>query len=258
MKKLIICFLFIVTLFIGYGAITPAQQQSLSLQDRSIYSGHLLVVNRDKPLMQSPNKLVPITSPLLTTAREHVAAPPVQKALLQLLADAAAVSVEGFTLSSAYRTSKEQQALFERYGADYALPATYSEHETGLAIDVGTVSGNMDTNATGEWFMQHAPRYGFILRYPADKVAITQIAYEPWHYRYVGLPHSVIMTEKNLALEEYIAFIQKKSPYKIKQYGESYIIYYALAIDEAIDVQGNVIDISGDNAQGFLVTTRID
>lgn len=258
MKKFIICLLCVVTFVIGYGAMTPASQHTLHLQDASIYSGHLIVVNRDIPLMQSPSELVPIASPLLTTEREHLVVPHVHDALQQLLEDASAEGIEGFTLSSAYRTSKEQQALYKRYGADYALPATYSEHETGLAIDVGTIAGNMDTNPTGEWFITHAPRYGFILRYPADKVDVTQIAYEPWHYRYVGLPHSVMMTEKNLALEEYIRFIQNKSPYKVKQYGESYIIYYVDANADSFNIQGNVIDISGDNTQGFIVTTRID
>ena len=62
----------------------------------------------------------------------------------------------------------------------------------------------MDNTPEGEWLANNAHKFGFILRYPADKVHITGIRYEPWHFRYVGLPHSELMYKQNLALEEYL------------------------------------------------------
>ena len=80
-----------------------------------------------------------------------------------------------------------------------------SEHHTGLAFDVA-ITGEASFGATKQsvWLAQHCWEYGFILRYPADKTAITGISYEPWHIRYVGREHAMIMRIENLCLEEYI------------------------------------------------------
>lgn len=56
--------------------------------------------------------------------------------------------------------------------------------------------------------MERIASYGFVLRYPKNKTHITKIGYEPWHFRYVGVPHSQIMSSQGWVLEEYIAFIQ--------------------------------------------------
>ncbi len=84
-----------------------------------------------------------------------------------------------------------------------ADPGT-SEHHTGLAFDI-TVKGEQFSNTKQSvWLAQHCWEYGFIIRYPLDKTAITRISYEPWHIRYVGTEHSLIMRDENLCLEEYI------------------------------------------------------
>ena len=80
----------------------------------------------------------------------------------------------------------------------------------GLALDITSDSfipllqGFADTEE-GKWLEAHSHEYGFILRYPSGKEYITGIEYEPWHFRYVGTPHSEIMTFKGLTLEEYLA-----------------------------------------------------
>ena len=73
-----------------------------------------------------------------------------------------------------------------------------SEHQLGLAVDVqGT--------AAQEWMRENAWRYGFILRYPADKEEITGVMYEPWHFRYVGEDAAEYIMEHGICLEEFIA-----------------------------------------------------
>ncbi len=134
---------------------------------------------------------------------------------------------DGITIyiCSPYRDSKKQQLLFERKKKSYlrkgyseqeayklasetvAIPGT-SEHEVGLAFDLisdeyqNLDAGFADTEA-GRWLAANACNYGFILRYPKGKEDITEIEFEPWHYRYVGTEAAKEMKSDGLCLEEY-------------------------------------------------------
>ncbi|CAN7353668.1 M15 family metallopeptidase [Paenibacillus sp. LjRoot56] len=118
---------------------------------------------------------------------------------------------------SAYRSYATQKSLFEAYvkkdGEEKAktysaVPGT-SEHETGLAIDVTSSNGKCAAadcfGGTKEaiWLEKHASEYGFIIRYPQGKAAITGYQYEPWHLRYVGADIAQEIQSKNLTMEEY-------------------------------------------------------
>lgn len=120
----------------------------------------------------------------------------------------------------AFRTENEQQMLFDEKVQAYinegypkiwakkvaekwvAVPGT-SEHQIGMAVDI-----NPDYDKSGrevyEWLANNAHEYGFIRRYPEDKVKITRIMNEPWHYRYVGENTAKEMYEKGICLEEYL------------------------------------------------------
>ena len=93
-----------------------------------------------------------------------------------------------------------------------AIPGT-SEHHTGLAADIVTPTHQTldpefaDTDA-GKWLQENAAEYGFILRYPEDKQDITEIIYESWHYRYVGVDHAMAIKENGLCLEEYLEILK--------------------------------------------------
>lgn len=118
-------------------------------------------------------------------------------------------------VDSSYRSYAYQQKLLNNYikkdGVDaynyVALPGT-SEHQTGLAIDIGIVREGKhvdnfdDTFEEIKWLHDNAHKYGFILRYPKGKENITKYVYEPWHIRYVG-PISEQIYKENLTLEEY-------------------------------------------------------
>lgn len=97
-----------------------------------------------------------------------------------------------------------------------ALPG-HSEHESGLAIDLGLKKDEIDFirpdfpyDGICGIFRELAPDYGFIERYPKGKEAVTGIGYEPWHFRYVGTPHARILTEAGLVLEEYVARLSRE------------------------------------------------
>ena len=140
--------------------------------------------------------------------------------------DAAAADGVSLWISSAYRSVERQEELFEReidsYAETHSSPQEaeayaeqsvarpgYSEHATGLALDLNGVRDDFDTTPSFRWLDAHAQDYGFILRYPKDKQEITKIKYEPWHYRYVGEKAARAMKEKGLCLEEYVDSLQK-------------------------------------------------
>lgn len=80
----------------------------------------------------------------------------------------------------------------------------HSEHQSGLAFDIDSLSSNYINTPNGKWLSTHAHLYGFIIRYPKDKTSITGYSYEPWHIRYVGVEHATYMYNNNLCLEEYL------------------------------------------------------
>ena len=147
-----------------------------------------------------------------------------EKALEQFLKLQEEVAKEGIDmqLDSTYRSVKEQQELWDEwtieYGEDYvktyvAVPG-YSEHHTGLAIDVcldidgKRVDDNDDMIAEKEIFEKiwaHLADYGFILRYPEGKEDITGYGFEPWHFRYIDdVEAAKEIMEKGITLEEYL------------------------------------------------------
>ncbi|KIL39959.1 hypothetical protein SD70_17140 [Gordoniibacillus kamchatkensis] len=127
---------------------------------------------------------------------------------------------DGISLAgvSAYRSYATQKALFNNYvktdgeakAKTYSAEPGHSEHETGLAIDVTGSDGKCAAqNCFGgtkeaEWLAKHAAEYGFIIRYPKGKEAITGYQYEPWHIRYVGTDMAKEIAGKGLTLEQYL------------------------------------------------------
>ncbi|MFC5451801.1 M15 family metallopeptidase [Paenibacillus aestuarii] len=167
--------------------------------------------------------------------------------------------VSHFLISSGYRSNKEQSKLYQEEGADYALPAGYSEHNLGLALDIGSSLKAMNEAPEGEWLQKHAADYGFILRYPKDKTVITGIQYEPWHFRYVGLPHSVIMQSQHLTLEEYLDYLKRNKTIRATVGGDTYeITYNAIAQVAKLEVPADHrYELSGDNMNGVIVTVQL-
>lgn len=124
---------------------------------------------------------------------------------------------------SGYRTNDTQALYWQRQieisGEEYAsLYSAYpgrSEHQLGLAVDISNqLTGNRLTEQVansdiGKFIISDGYKYGFILRYPQDKVSITNYGYEPWHMRYVGKETAEKIYQSNLTLEEYIEINQK-------------------------------------------------
>lgn len=139
---------------------------------------------------------------------------------LETLIVAARTAGYNLQVSTAYRGYAYQKTLYDSYVAASGQEAAdtfsarpgYSEHQTGWAVDVRTTDNQCALQAcfgnlpAGKWLAAHAYQYGFILRYPADKTAVTGYAYEPWHFRYVGTDLSTEMRSQGIeTMEEFFA-----------------------------------------------------
>lgn len=118
---------------------------------------------------------------------------------------------------SGYRSYARQQEIYETnlktrgttHTNQYSAKPGYSEHQTGLVMDISCESEHYDLQESfgetpeGIWVSENCAKYGFIIRYPEDKCEITGYAYEPWHLRYVGVTMATFLTENTLTLDEY-------------------------------------------------------
>ena len=131
---------------------------------------------------------------------------------LKQLQQAASTAGHNIPLISGFRSYSRQQILYNNYVArdGQALADTYSarpghsEHQTGLAFDVGKLDDNYGSTPAGIWLKENCHKYGFIIRYPKGKESITGYQYEPWHIRYVGVEHATKIMNQNITLEEYL------------------------------------------------------
>ena len=132
----------------------------------------------------------------------------IASALQQMIDDA---KKEGINLqiTVGYRTYARQAVAFKNGTTD--SPAGTSEHNLGLSADIQAKEENsynaaaFEKTKAFEWLRDNAVKYGFILRYPKDKEAVTKFTYEPWHYRYVGTEQAQKIKDSGLTLEEYLA-----------------------------------------------------
>lgn len=148
--------------------------------------------------------------------------------LKQMLEDGERDSDREFLVCSGYRSVDLQQYLFDNkiqrvrdadpalsYDEAYNVAATEvaipgaSEHNTGLAVDICAIDFQMlieeyEETDEAQWLKENCYKYGFILRYPKDKQDVTQIIYEPWHFRYVGVEAATEIMSQGITLEEYL------------------------------------------------------
>lgn len=125
-------------------------------------------------------------------------------------------------ITSSYRTENDQIILLQEKVSDYkskgystkraqflaeksvAKPNT-SEHQLGLAVDISSANSRLQNpSVIWQWLNQNSYKYGFILRYPEEKVTQTGVVYEPWHYRYVGKEAAKEIYNQKICLEEYL------------------------------------------------------
>ncbi len=182
---------------------------------------NLILVNQESPLPED------FSIPDLTQLRNGHTIDSRAYPALQSMMDAAREEGLRPLICSSYRTWEKQRELFDNkvqrllaegysqteageYAAMWVARPGSSEHQTGLAVDIVDTSYQLldeaqEDTAVQKWLMAHCAKYGFILRYPTGKSALTGVNYEPWHYRYVGTEAAEEIMSQGLCLEEYLS-----------------------------------------------------
>ncbi len=250
-------------------------------QNTDVHTGSLILVNNSTEFQDDDSDVVSLYEVKLAADCHSFSVRDGELMVRQECADALVTFFDAFYLEtfddnivvqSGHRSRERQQEL---YDADLEANGTttstlvakpgFSEHQTGLSVDLSLVGGE-DYDGTGiyEWLNEHCHEFGFVLRYPENKTAITEIQYEPWHYRYVGAPHASYMMQNGLCLEEYMVAL-KDYTYEGEHLmitnhdGKRYEVYY-VPVDPSFDTTmvpvPTALDytVQGNNTDGFIVS----
>lgn len=228
--------------------------------------GPLILVNPQHPLRPGP-------APELTAPDSRYPAVLLERRTAGLLSACmrAAGGRRDIVPVSGWRSQAEQQSIWndawsaegEAFTRRYVALPGCSEHQTGLAIDLGKRAEHVDfirpdfpeTGACGA-FRRLAADYGFIQRYCREKEAVTGIGEEPWHFRCVGAPHAALLEENGLCLEEYGDFLRTGPKRRILPNGRRVEVSWLPCPGEAVEAElpEGICQISGDNCGGFILT----
>ncbi len=160
---------------------------------------------------------------------------------------------------------------FAIYGTDATLtgagspcPIPFADSKTGNTVDVAIVGSSSiiayDGDDAEKWVVDNCSDYGYIVRYPQGKTEITGEEYYPWHLRYVGKPHAMIMKANNWCLEEYVSYVKgytRENPIVCNTNDRTYEIYSVPSNSDvtylSVPLSGNY-EISGDGSTGYIIT----
>jgi len=228
-----------------------------------IDTGYLALVNPWNSISEEPCiTLLSAAWPTVPVSRVdgmylHISA---LQAVETMFNSARSANVDGLFVSSGFRGYNLQRQLYiESAGSGYVFPPGYSEHHTGLGVDImatGLSMWELGDSAQGRWLADNSYRYGLILRYPQGSEHITGAPLEPWHFRYVGKPHAYFMRQHNLLLEEYLQHIQAQGSFSFEKNGITYHILHQIPQNGMIYVPyGLDFTISSDNMGGVIIWT---
>lgn len=245
--------------------------QFLALTPEDIHVGDLLLIDATHPYTFPNVQMVTIygnntTSYKLSNASLSLKLSVVNELNKMMDAFVAATGFADAMVSSAYRSFKDQQNLYDKNPNTAAIPGC-SDYHTGSSLMLQgyneTGIFQLSNRSESFWLKENAHKYGFTFRYPANKKEITGYSV-PWQFRYVGVPHASYMYEKDLCVEEYLAYLAANHTYAgdhlILSCADGYIyeIFYVEGASEGV-IQVPVPEnrdytLSGDNQNGFIVT----
>lgn len=204
-------------------------EQYMNPQNRD---GYLILVNKTSHIDENylPENLVSITN-VRKDGRKEQMVECAEKALQALFIEMKSAGYTDVSVTSGYRSYNKQSSLFNTYlqrerannpsltleeakeiVLTYsAFPGT-SEHQTGLCVDMHNLPSadvSFANKAAYTWLKENCYKFGFVIRFPEDKVDITGYSFEPWHYRFVGRYHATRMYNLGMCLEEYVDYISR-------------------------------------------------
>ena len=244
--------------------------------------GYLRLVNKENPLTAeyAPTDLVSVNS--YSSIAAYGDNTKLRKEAAEAMVKMYEESGQNFVMSSGYRDYQTQTELFKEQVAKnlgagmsqanaeaqastiVAVPGT-SEHQLGLAVDFGILGyslGQEFANTTsGQWLSQNSYKYGFVLRYTEAQSAITNIIFEPWHFRYIGYPHSEILYKDKIVYDTYVEILREE---KLRYYeaddGTDYMIWLMsgeMKPKKLTYKAGSGIGVSSDNKENIIITLPI-
>jgi len=171
--------------------------------------------------------------------------------------------IADFFILSGYRDIERQTEIYDMTeNPSFVKPPGHSEHHTGLAMDVGIPGvslGEMAGRAEMPWLAETAWEHGFILRYPESREHITGIAFEPWHFRYVGRLHAFYMWSNDLVLEQYLDSLRDREVITVTLESRIYEVWHQTPQDGKIYVPERLaFTVSTDNMGGYIVTVELE
>ena len=272
------CLLIIIlTLLILMGSAAYAQAA-----ETDALANALVLVNPDHPL---PAYLEPegltYLSGFMNAGGNVRLRPDAAAALKEMIAGLKAAGITDIYANSGYRNYVLQGDLYSakvasyrRQGLDeeaaraaagrWVLPPGTSEHQSGLAVDLSTSATGYDlvenfaNTAAGRWLAENCVKYGFIIRYKAEKESLTGVASEPWHFRYIGADHAFYMRQHDLCLEEYHALLKEQGLLLFTNAaGEMRAVYYSKE-DNSAALPGEVLSVSlaSRGNSEYIITTN--
>ncbi|MEA4895274.1 MAG: M15 family metallopeptidase [Oscillospiraceae bacterium] len=246
--------------------------RTITLLNEDIFKGSLILVNKHCPYREDERKisLVSAGGSSCSALLERQSARLLDRLIDEVGAHDCIVAVSG------WRSKTEQTKIYNdsliKNGLEFtrkyvALPGC-SEHQTGLAVDLAENKPDIDficpdfpyDGICGK-FREKASIFGFIERYSKGRENITEIGCEPWHFRYVGFPHAVVMQQRGFTLEEYHEFLKKYvygvNPFIIYLNGRKIEISYLKTKNNEtlLEIADGVhYTVSGNNSDGFIIT----
>jgi len=248
--------------------------KQIVLKNEDVYRGNLILINKKHSIKIKEQDIVKNLVDINYKYKKHLVNKNTAKALRNILdkinSGDTIVPVSGF------RSKQEQSNLYTSSVRENGLEFTQkfvakpdeSEHQSGMAIDLGENKKDIDFicpdfpyNGVFNKFREEAKKWGFIERYTEGKESKTGISKEPWHFRYVGHPHSAIIEEKGFALEEYHDFIRKytsvDNSYKYKCKNDLIKIFFIKSTEniQILHIEDEFeYEVSGNNYDGFIIT----
>ena len=222
-------------------------------------SRQLELVNADHPAPADPGPLLDVADAAPTMFNGIRLNPVALTAIVDMFAAAARENAGPFVVTSGFRTAERQAELWES-ATDRSLvkPPGHSEHQIGFAIDIqaqGLHQNFLAASPHGQWLAENAPRFGLILRYPEGKEHLTGVAFEPWHFRYVGQPHASEITARGIVLEEYLDWLRATGSYIAEVNGVHYFVSYQTTVADEIWVPASGdFRVSNTNRGTYIVT----
>ena len=248
------------------------------LEEDAIRTGELILVNNSNHyVFPAEEDLVCIyenkSDSYIVARTDTVIAPVTMEALNRMLdAFREQGGSKSVNVVAGHRTEEFQQHLFaqsaQRNGLEHAQKYVAqpggSEHHTGYAVDFSVMKNGVshDYDGTGEyaWINENCHNYGYIVRYETGKEELTGIWDEPWHFRYLGVPHATEIARLGLCLEEYMDYLKdytfEGEHLTIRCEAGEYEVWYTQGTEVYLPDSGEY-SVSGNNVDGLIVTCRV-